>query len=310
MNTERFEVGGAYEGERLDKYLGLLFEQSGSGLSRSFFQKLIKENHVAVNDVPQKANYRLRADDIITVEIPDAVETPILPEDIPLDILYEDDDVLIVNKPKGMVVHPSAGHASGTLVNAVMYHCHDSLSGINGEIRPGIVHRIDMDTTGSLIVCKNDESHVQIAAQIKEHSVTRRYRGIVCGHVKDDAGVIDAPIGRHPVDRKKMAINEKNGKRAVTHYKVLERFSRYTYMEFELETGRTHQIRVHMASIGHPLLGDTLYSNGKSPYRLQGQTLHAMTIGFIHPSTGKYFEVSAPLPEYFEKILKDLRSMR
>ena len=310
MNTERFEVGGAYEGERLDKYLGLLFEQSGSGLSRSFFQKLIKENHVAVNDVPQKANYRLRADDIITVEIPDAVETPILPEDIPLDILYEDDDVLIVNKPKGMVVHPSAGHASGTLVNAVMYHCHDSLSGINGEIRPGIVHRIDMDTTGSLIVCKNDESHVQIAAQIKEHSVTRRYRGIVCGHVKDDAGVIDAPIGRHPVDRKKMAINEKNGKRAVTHYKVLERFSRYTYMEFELETGRTHQIRVHMASIGHPLLGDTLYSSGKSPYRLQGQTLHAMTIGFIHPSTGKYFEVSAPLPEYFEKILKDLRSMR
>ena len=310
MNTERFEVGVAYEGERLDKYLGLLFEQSGSGLSRSFFQKLIKENHVAVNDVPQKANYRLRADDIITVEIPDAVEAPILPEDIPLDILYEDDDVLIVNKPKGMVVHPSAGHASGTLVNAVMYHCHDSLSGINGEIRPGIVHRIDMDTTGSLIVCKNDESHVQIAAQIKEHSVTRRYRGIVCGHVKDDAGVIDAPIGRHPVDRKKMAINEKNGKRAVTHYKVLERFSGYTYMEFELETGRTHQIRVHMASIGHPLLGDTLYSSGKSPYRLQGQTLHAMTIGFIHPSTGKYFEVSAPLPEYFEKILKDLRSMR
>lgn len=310
MNTERFETGVAYEGERLDKYLGLLFEQNGSGLSRSFFQKLIRENHVAVNDVPQKANYRLRADDIITVEIPDAVETPILPEAIPLDILYEDDDVLIVNKPKGMVVHPSAGHASGTLVNAVMYHCHDSLSGINGEIRPGIVHRIDMDTTGSLIVCKNDESHVQIAAQIKEHSVTRRYRGIVCGCVKDDAGVIDAPIGRHPIDRKKMAINEKNGKRAVTHYKVLERFSRYTYMEFELETGRTHQIRVHMASVGHPLLGDTLYSSGKSPYRLQGQTLHAMTIGFVHPSTGKYFEVSAPLPEYFEKILKDLRSMR
>lgn len=310
MNTERFETGVAYEGERLDKYLGLLFEQNGSGLSRSFFQKLIRENHVAVNDVPQKANYRLRADDIITVEIPDAVETPILPEAIPLDILYEDDDVLIVNKPKGMVVHPSAGHASGTLVNAVMYHCHDSLSGINGEIRPGIVHRIDMDTTGSLIVCKNDESHVQIAAQIKEHSVTRRYRGIVCGCVKDDAGVIDAPIGRHPIDRKKMAINEKNGKRAVTHYKVLERFSRYTYMEFELETGRTHQIRVHMASVGHPLLGDTLYSSGKSPYRLQGQTLHAMTIGFVHPSTGKYFEVSAPFPEYFEKILKDLRSMR
>lgn len=243
----------------------------------------------------------------MTVEIPDAVETQILPEDIPLDILYEDDDLLVVNKPKGMVVHPSAGHYSGTLVNAIMYHCKDSLSGINGEIRPGIVHRIDMDTTGSLIVCKNDESHVFIAEQIKEHSVNRRYRGIVYGVVRDDEGTIHAPIGRHPVDRKKMAINEKNGKDAITHYKVLERFDKYTYMEFKLETGRTHQIRVHMASIRHPLLGDTLYSNGKSPYKLQGQTLHAMTIGFIHPRTREYMEISAPLPEYFEKILRDLR---
>ena len=192
-------------------------------------------------------------------------------------------------------------------VNAIMYHCKDSLSGINGEIRPGIVHRIDMDTTGSLIVCKNDESHVFIAEQIKEHSVNRRYRGIVYGVVRDDEGTIHAPIGRHPVDRKKMAINEKNGKDAITHYKVLERFDKYTYMEFKLETGRTHQIRVHMASIGHPLLGDTLYSNGKSPYKLQGQTLHAMTIGFIHPRTREYMEISAPLPEYFEKILRDLR---
>ena len=294
MQKETFEVEYEYEGERLDKYVSILFPEQ----SRSFFQKLIKDGNVSVNDKVQKANYRLKTEDLVTVEIPDAVETQILPEDIPLDILYEDDDLLVVNKPKGMVVHPSAGHYSGTLVNAIMYHCKDSLSGINGEIRPGIVHRIDMDTTGSLIVCKNDESHVFIAEQIKEHSVNRRYRGIVYGVVRDDEGTIHAPIGRHPVDRKKMAINEKNGKDAITHYKVLERFDKYTYMEFKLETGRTHQIRVHMASIGHPLLGDTLYSNGKSPYKLQGQTLHAMTIGFIHPRTREYMEISAPLPEY------------
>lgn len=307
MNREIIEAGLEYEGERLDKYLSIVFADTGASSSRSFFQKLIKEGHVLVNDIPQKSNYRLKAEDLISVEIPDAVETPILPENIPLDILYEDSDLLIVNKPKGMVVHPSAGHYTGTLVNAVMYHCKDSLSGINGEIRPGIVHRIDMDTTGSLIVCKNDDSHVYIAKQIKEHSVNRRYRGIVCGHVKDDEGIIDAPIGRHPIERKKMAVNEKNGKDAITHYKVLERFERYTYMEFKLETGRTHQIRVHMASIGHPLLGDALYSSGKSPYKLQGQTLHAMTIGFVHPSTKEYMEVSAPLPDYFEKLLKNLR---
>lgn len=307
MNREIIEAGLEYEGERLDKYLSIVFADTGASSSRSFFQKLIKEGHVLVNDIPQKSNYRLKAEDLISVEIPDAVETPILPENIPLDILYEDSDLLIVNKPKGMVVHPSAGHYTGTLVNAVMYHCKDSLSGINGEIRPGIVHRIDMDTTGSLIVCKNDDSHVYIAKQIKEHSVNRRYRGIVCGHVKDDEGIIDAPIGRHPIERKKMAVNEKNGKDAITHYKVLEHFERYTYMEFKLETGRTHQIRVHMASIGHPLLGDALYSSGKSPYKLQGQTLHAMTIGFVHPSTKEYMEVSAPLPDYFEKLLKNLR---
>ena len=300
MNKEQFEVEIEHEGERLDKYLNLIFEEK----SRSFFQKLIKEDQVLVNDTVQKANYRLKAEDIVTVTIPDAVETPIVPENIPLDILYEDADVLVVNKPKGMVVHPSAGHYSGTLVNAIMYHCKDSLSGINGEVRPGIVHRIDMDTTGSLIVCKNDESHICIAEQIKEHSVNRRYRGIVCGNVKEDEGTINAPIGRHPVERKKMAINEKNGKPAITHYKVLKRFERYTYMEFQLETGRTHQIRVHMASIGHPLLGDTLYSSGKSSYKLQGQTLHAMTIGFIHPRTNAYMEVSAPLPEYFERLLQ------
>lgn len=307
MNVETFEVLIEYEGERLDKYLSAVLQDRNVLQSRSFFQKLIKEGYVNVNHIPRKANYRLSVSDLVSVEYPDAVETKILPENIPLDILYEDEDVLVVNKSKGMVVHPSAGHDSGTLVNAVIYHCKDSLSGINGEIRPGIVHRIDMDTTGALIVCKNDESHLFIAEQIKEHSVNRRYRGIVCGVVKEDEGSIDAPIGRHPVERKKMAINEKHGKNAVTHYRVLERFSRYTYMEFQLETGRTHQIRVHMASIGHPLLGDLLYSSGKSPYRLEGQTLHAMTIGFIHPRTKEYLEITAPLPEYFEKILRNLR---
>ena len=303
MRTETFEVSYEFEGERLDKYISMLFAEQ----SRSFFQKLIKDGHVSVNNKLEKANYRLKLEDFVQIEIPDAVEAQIQPENIPLDILYEDEDLLVVNKPKGMVVHPSAGHYTGTLVNAVMYHCKNSLSGINGEIRPGIVHRIDMDTTGSLIVCKNDESHLAIAEQIKIHSINRIYRGIVCGVVKEEEGTIHAPIGRHPIDRKKMAINEKNGKDAITHYKVLERFEKYTYMEFKLETGRTHQIRVHMASIGHPLLGDPLYSNGKSSYKLQGQTLHAMTIGFIHPKTGKHIEISAPLPEYFEKILRDNR---
>lgn len=297
---QEFEVTMEQEGERLDKYLALIYENQ----SRSFFQKLIKENLVLVNAKVQKANYRVSAEDSVSVTIPKAQEIEILPENIPLDILYEDDDVLVVNKPKGMVVHPSAGHYSGTLVNAVMYHCRDSLSGINGAIRPGIVHRIDMDTTGALIVCKNDNAHVKIAEQIKEHSVTRRYRGIVNGVVKQDSGTIEGAIGRHPVERKKMAINEKNGKPAITHYRVLERFSNHTYMEFELETGRTHQIRVHMASVGHPLLGDILYGSGKNPYHLQGQTLHAMVIGFVHPSNGTYVEVEAPLPEYFQKLLK------
>ncbi len=305
MKSEQFEVLSEQEGERLDKYLSLIYPE----LSRSFFQKQIKENHILVNGLPQKANYRIRMEDLVELTIPDAAETAIEPEPIPLDILYEDDDVLIVNKPKGMVVHPSAGHSSGTLVNAVMYHCRSSLSGINGEIRPGIVHRIDRDTTGSLIVCKNDESHIRIAEQIKAHSVNRIYEGIVCGNLKEDEGTIDAPIGRHPVDRKKMAVTEKNSKNAVTHYRVLERFGKFTYAQFRLETGRTHQIRVHMAYIGHPLLGDPLYSNGKSAFKhLEGQTLHARTIGFLHPSTQEYVEFSAPLPEYFEEILSGLRS--
>lgn len=302
MKEEIFQVTSEQDGERLDKLLSIIYPD----FSRSFFQKLIKENSIKVNEKIQKANYKVQTDDVISVLIPDAIETSIEPEDIPLDILYEDNDVLVVNKPKGMVVHPSAGHYSGTLVNAIMYHCKDSLSGINGEIRPGIVHRIDMDTTGSLIVCKNDESHVAIAEQIKEHSCNRIYVGIVCGNVKEDEGTIDAPIGRHPVDRKKMAINEKNGKPAVTHYKVLKRFGKYTYMQFKLETGRTHQIRVHMASIGHPLLGDELYSKNCPLKHLQGQTLHARTIGFIHPRTKEYMEFSAPLPKYFDDLLQKL----
>ena len=305
MKTDIFEVMEEQEGERLDKYLSIIYPD----FSRSFFQKLIKDSAILVNDKAEKASYTVKMEDVVTIHFPDAVQTTIEPEDIPLDIIYEDDDLLIVNKPKGMVVHPSAGHYSGTLVNGIMYHCKDSLSGINGEIRPGIVHRIDMDTTGSLIVCKNDFSHVNIAEQIKVHSVNRIYQGIVCGNVKEDEGTIEGAIGRHPIERKKMAINEKNGKPAITHYKVLERFGNYTYMQFKLETGRTHQIRVHMSSIGHPLLGDPLYYSGKSPFKgLQGQTLHAKTIGFIHPTTQKYVEFDAPLPEYFEKLLIQLKN--
>lgn len=305
MKVDTFEVLPEQEGERLDKYLSIIYPD----VSRSFFQKIIKDNNVVVNSKAQKANYRVKADEIIEVTIPDAVETAILPEDIPLDIIYEDADILIVNKPKNMVVHPSAGHYTGTLVNAIMFHCKDSLSGINGEIRPGIVHRIDMNTTGSLIVCKNDDSHINIAEQIKVHSVNRIYEGIVSGIVKEPEGTIDAPIGRHPIERKKMAINEKNGKNAITHYKVLEYLGdKYTYMQFKLETGRTHQIRVHMASIGHPLLGDDLYGPAKCPVKnLVGQTLHAKTIGFIHPTLNKYVEYEAPLPEYFVNLLTKLK---
>ena len=229
------------------------------------------------------------------------------PEKIPLDILYEDAEVILINKPKDMVVHPAAGHYSGTLVNGLLYHCRESLSGINGVMRPGIVHRIDKDTTGVLIVCKNDQSHNCLAEQLKEHSITRRYRALVHGVIKEEEGTVNAPIGRHPNDRKKMAIVSSGGKEAVTHYRVLERLKGYTYVECQLETGRTHQIRVHMTSLGHPLLGDEVYGNVKSPFKLQGQTLHAMVLGFRHPSTGAYMEFEAPLPEYFAHVLDVLR---
>ncbi len=286
--------------ERIDKFLSECLPD----LSRSYIQKLIKDGQVTVNHKNIKANYKLNSGDSIELEEPELKEPDIIAENIPIDVLYEDSDLLIVNKPKGMVVHPSAGHYSGTLVNALMYYCKNNLSGINGIMRPGIVHRIDMDTTGSLLVCKNDFTHNHIAEQLKVHSITRIYHAIVHGILKDDEGTIDAPIGRHPVDRKKMSINHKNGKDAVTHYKVLQRFQNHTYIECQLETGRTHQIRVHMASIGHPLLGDTVYGPSKVPAKLQGQTLHAKTIGIIHPKTGEYLEVSAPLPEYFSKLLE------
>ena len=304
MNEIVMEITPEMEGERIDKCISNYLES----LSRSYIQKIIKDGKAYVNDAVVKANYKVKVDDKVQFEIPDCEEPDIPPQDIPLDILYEDKDILIVNKTKDMVVHPAPGHYEGTLVNAIMFHCKDELSGINGVLRPGIVHRIDKDTTGSIIICKNDEAHRKIAQQLKEHSITRKYRAIVYGRIMEEEGTVNAPIGRHPTDRKKMAINEKNGKPAVTHYKVLERFDKYTYIECQLETGRTHQIRVHMTSIGHPLLGDEVYGNAKCPFKLEGQTLHAMTIGFIHPTTGEYVEYEAPLPEYFEHLLQILRT--
>lgn len=298
-----FQVGKDESNIRIDKYIS----EKAREQSRSYLQKLIKEGQVTVNGSRVKSNYKVQENDCVLVYLPEPEEPDILPEDIPLDILYEDDDVLVINKPKGMVVHPSAGHYTQTVVNAVMYHCRENLSGINGVMRPGIVHRIDMDTTGAIVICKNDLAHQNLAQQLKEHSITRKYRAIVLGNLKDDTGTITGDIGRHPVDRKKMAVVQRNGKPAVTHYKVLERFGSYTYIECQLETGRTHQIRVHMASKGHPLLGDEVYGPAKSPFRLQGQCLHAMILGFCHPVYGKYMEFEAPLPEYFTHLLQNLR---
>lgn len=290
---------------RIDRYLS----EQCSDMSRSYLQKLVKEGGVCVGGTAVKSNYKVSAGELVTLEVPEAVEPEIVPEEMALDIIYEDTDIILINKPKGMVVHPAAGHYSGTLVNGLMHHCRADLSGINGVMRPGIVHRIDMDTTGVLIVCKNDMAHNAIAEQLKEHSITRRYYAVVHGNIKAEEGTVNAPIGRHPVDRKKMSINEKNGREAVTHYRVLERFGQFTYVECRLETGRTHQIRVHMASIGHPLLGDAVYGPAKCPYKLQGQTLHAGILGIIHPRTGEYMEFSAPLPPYFEALLTKLRQL-
>lgn len=290
------------EGERIDKYLHLLMES----LSRSYLQKLISDNCITVNNNAIKANYRLKTDDEIVLKVPPAITPDIAPENIPLSILYEDNDVIVVNKPKGMVVHPAAGHYSGTLVNALLFHCAGELSGINGILRPGIVHRIDKDTTGSVIACKNDFAHASIAEQLKEHSIVRKYHAIVCGNLKEDIGTIHTLIGRHPNDRKKMAVVNFGGKDAITHYRVLKHLGKYTYVECQLETGRTHQIRVHMAHIGHPLLGDEVYGRKESNMKLQGQTLHAKILGFKHPVTGEYIETDASLPEYFSELLNKL----
>lgn len=304
MDEFVFHIAEDMEDERIDICVSMLIDS----LSRSFIQKMIKEGRVFVNGVVVKSSFRVKAEDEVRFALPESVEPDIAAENIPLDILYEDSDVIVVNKPKGMVVHPAAGHYNGTLVNALMYHCGKELSGINGVMRPGIVHRIDRDTTGSIIICKNDKAHNEIAVQLKEHSINRRYEAICYGVIAEDEGVVDRPIGRHPTDRKKMAVNERNGKRAVTHYRVLRRFQKYTYVECVLETGRTHQIRVHMASIGHPVLGDDVYASGKrSPFKLEGQTLHAKTLGFVHPVTKEYIEVEAPLPEYFEHLLSVLQ---
>ena len=299
----RLYVTEESEGDRIDRFLAEKCED----LSRSFLQKLLKSGQVFVNGKAVKASYRVMEGDEAVCEVPDAIEPEILPENIPLDILYEDQDVIVVNKPKGMVVHAAAGHYTGTLVNALMYHCREDLSGINGVLRPGIVHRIDMDTTGAIIACKNDLAHSSIAAQLKEHSITRRYEAIVHGVLKEDEGTINAPIGRSPKDRKKMAVHVPGGKPAVTHYRVLDHYQNFTHIECRLETGRTHQIRVHMASLGHPLLGDQVYGPSKCPYKLQGQTLHAGVLGFLHPRTGAYMEFTAPLPDYFRHLLDILK---
>lgn len=305
MSLIRLETEEGFLDERLDKYLGSVLADQ----SRSFLQKLIREGAVRVNGRTVKASYRMEAEDQIEIELPQPEEPKIPAEDIPLDILYEDADLLIVNKPKGMVVHPAAGHRTGTLVNAVMYHCRGQLSGINGILRPGIVHRIDRDTTGALVVCKSDRAHLHIAEQLKAHTITRRYMAVVTGVIEEEEGTVDAPIGRHPSDRKRMACGVKNGKHAVTHYRVLRRLKGHTLIECRLETGRTHQIRVHMASIRHPVLGDTVYGASKDPWHLEGQALHARVLGLVHPVTGAYIEVEAPVPEYMEALVKKLEKM-
>ena len=302
MSTEMVVVGGDKAGVRIDRYLA---EIEGMP-SRSYLQKLLRDGEVTVNGKNIKANYQVSAGDEIMLNLPEPVELAAQPENIPLDILYEDSDIIVINKPKGMVVHPGAGHPNGTLVNGLLYHCKGDLSGINGVLRPGIVHRIDMNTTGVLVVCKNDTAHQFIAEQLKVHSITRRYEAIVYGNLTSD-GTVEGAIGRKPNDRIKMAIVSRGGKPAVTHYHVIEQLKGYTHISCELETGRTHQIRVHMSSLNHPILGDTLYGPAKCPFPLEGQTLHARVLGFIHPSTHQYMEFEAPLPAYFTELLAKLR---
>jgi hypothetical protein len=291
-------------GKRIDVFAAENYEE----LSRSGLKKIIDTGGVTVNNKTVKANYKLRTGDIVTMNIPESVPLEIIPQNIPLDILYEDDDVIVINKPQGMVVHPAPGHYTDTLVNALLYHCGDSLSGINGIMRPGIVHRIDMDTSGVIMAAKNNNSHRSLALQLAEHSITRKYNAIVYNNIKEDEGTIDKPLGRNPSDRKKMAVVQ-GGRRAVTHYRVLDRLGKFTYIEAQLETGRTHQIRVHMTYAGHPLLGDSVYGPKKQPFNLKGQVLHARVLGFVHPVTGEYMEFESPLPEYFQKLLERCRNI-
>lgn len=290
------------DGERSDAFLA----RSVPDLTRSAAQKLLEQGMVKRRGAPLKKNDRLSAGEELELTLPDPEPLDVVPQNIPLDVVYEDEDVIVVNKPVGLVVHPAPGHPDGTLVNALLYHCGDSLSGVNGVLRPGIVHRIDRDTSGLIIAAKNDRAHLALAEQLQDHSLARTYAAVTVGGLKEDEGTIDAPIGRHPVDRKRMAVDWKNGKRAVTHYTVLGRYPGYTYVECRLETGRTHQIRVHMASIGHPLLGDVVYGSKKPWPGLAGQCLHARKLRFVHPSTGKLVEVECPLPEWFENVLKQI----
>ncbi len=278
-------------------------------LSRSAVQRLLEEGAVTLGGAPVKKNYKTQAGDVFSVTLPEAQPVNIVPQDIPLDVVYEDQDVIVINKPKGMVVHPAAGHWDGTLVNALLYHCGSSLSGINGQLRPGIVHRIDKDTSGLLIAAKNDMAHQGLAAQLKDHSLSRTYWCVVCGNIREDAGAISAPIGRHPADRKKMAVTEKNSREAVTHFRVLRRYRGYTLVECRLETGRTHQIRVHMAYQNHPILGDLVYGHKKPELGQNTQCLHAMALRFVHPRTGEPVEVTCPLPDYFQQVLHKLESL-
>ncbi|MFB4326463.1 RluA family pseudouridine synthase [Priestia sp. BR_2] len=287
---------------RIDKYIT---ENLGEDVSRSQVQLWIADGHVSVNDGPIKPNYKVSQGDRIVLKVPEPSAVEIIPEDIPLEIAFEDGDVIVVNKPRGMVVHPAPGHSSGTLVNALMFHCKD-LSGINGELRPGIVHRIDKDTTGLIMAAKNDKAHASLAAQLKEHSVNRRYLALVHGNISHDQGTIDAPIGRDAQDRKLYTVTDRNSKHAVTHFTVVERFGDYSLLELKLETGRTHQIRVHMKYIGHPLVGDPVYGKSKG-IKLNGQALHAAVLGFVHPSTGEYKEFSAPMPSDMNELLTILR---
>ena len=299
-----FTVPEEFAGERLDKWLAA--PERDLQMTRSAVQLRMEQQAVLVNGTPVPKNYRQRGGDVIEITLPDPEPLTLEPENIPLDIVYEDADLLVVNKPKGMVVHPAPGHATGTLVHALLYHCGDQLSGINGVIRPGIVHRIDRNTSGLLMVAKTDAAHHSLSAQIQAHSFTREYQAVAVGRFREPSGTIDAPIGRHPVDRKKMCVTQKNSKRAVTHYETILAYQKATHLRLRLETGRTHQIRVHLAYLGHPVLGDDVY--GKPHPGLEGQCLHAAKIGFVHPTTGQYLEFESPLPDYFRRVLRQLRT--